>query len=640
MLGFLFSHGRPRYPFVRYRAFASASAAAAAQIEMPSTAIHRQELIQSLCDEGHVDKAIDVLSEVEGPLSDTVYLSLLKACNKSKSLSHVKGVHFHLARHKAKPSNLVGDYLVMTLAKCGALDEAHQIFNTLGRRTVYSWTALISALVDCDRVREAFITYHCMQKDNVEPDNYTFVTLLRACGCIGDLEEGKRLHSEARRRGFGSDVFVCNTLMSMYGRCGAVNEAESAFWKMSERSIVSWCAMQCTYVDNNQAEKALYLYRQALMEGVRPDSRLYVFTLQACNLLANKEEAVVSEGKLLKMISLEIGRALHSDARRNGFMSDLFVGTALVGMYGKCQAIAEAEHVLCALPERRVISWNALLTAYAEMGQGDKALRSYRQVLKEGVALDDVTFLCILQASSETGFVEICKHLHFEVVCAGLDRILSVAATLIHAYGNSASMVDAHAIFDELPEPHIAAWNASIAGNSVEGNPMKSLQIFETMRVTTGVRPDEVTCLLVLSACSHNGLVAQALEYFNSMIHDHELSADLRHYGIMVNLLGRAGDFRHIEGLLGQMAMEANLTIWLCLLGACRLHGNLVIAMEAFEQAVRLQPKRATAYVLMSNIYGDAGMHKCADEVEHLRKERCGEEVDFDFDEQGVDFSN
>ncbi|MCO5557960.1 hypothetical protein L7F22_011534 [Adiantum nelumboides] len=639
MWGFSWSSGLARYPLLRPRTYACVAAAAAAHNELPNTTTHKQELIQFLCEEGQLDKAMDVLPELENPLADNLYISLLRACSKSKDLSHVKSVYFHLVRHEDRPSFLVGDYLVMTLAKCGALDEACQLFGFLGRRTVYSWTSLISAFVDWDRVHEAFHMYHRMQRDRVEPDNFTYVSLFRACGCIGDLNEGKRLHAEARRKGLGSDLFISNTLVSMYGRCGAVHEAESVFQGIYDRDIVSWCALLCTYVDNGQAEKALHLYRQARMEGVCPDSRMFVFTLQACNLLADKEDAAIHKGQRLKARPLEIGRALHSDAHRDGFTSDVFVGTALVVMYGKCQAIAEAELVLCALPLRRVISWNALLTAYIELGQEKKALWLYRQVLKESEMLDDVTFLCILQASSETGFVEICKHLHFEVVCAGLDSIFSVVATLIHAYGSSASMIDAQVVFDELQELHTASWNTNIAGNAGEGNEIQSLQIFEALRLTAGLKPDEVTFLIVLSACSHSGLVAQALEYFDSMTRNHDLVPDSRHYGIMINLLGRAGNFRHIEGMLRQMPIQANLSVWLCLLGACRLHGNVAFAMEAFKQAVRLQPTHVTAYVLMSNIYGDAGLHKCADDVEQLRKERCGEEDDIYIDEQGLEFS-
>lgn len=622
-----------RYAMQHHRALASAATALSAPHDLPKVPWHRQEHIQSLCMQGHLDEAINLLVDTERALSDDVYLSLLKACNKSKTLSHVKRVHAHLIQFDTDFSSLLGDYLVMTLAKCGAIDEAWQIFGTFSHRTVYSWTALISAFVDIDCVPEAFDLYKRMQKDGVEPDSYTFVSFFKACGIAGDLREGKKLHAEARRRGYASDIFVCNTLVSMYAKCGAIHEAEDVFGTMLERNVVSWCSLLCAYVDNSQTEKALRLYRQMQSEGVSPDSRTYVSTLQACNILADKEEGVVSEGQSMKVRPLDIGRAIHADARRKGFMSDVFVGTALLGMYGKCQAINEAENVLCMLPERSIVAWNAMLTAYVELNMGKKALRSYRQVLKECDTLDDVTYLCILQACSETGFVEICKHLHFEVICAGLDNILSMVATLIHVYGSTASMVDAQVIFDELSGPHVAAWNASIAGNAGEGNPMNSLYLFETMKCTS-VKADEVTFLLVLAACSHNGLVSEALEYFDSMTSDYYLTPDLRHYGIMVNLLGRAGNFRYIEGLLARMPMLANLTIWLCLLGACRLHSNLAVAKDAFKEAIRLQPKHHTAYVLMSNIYGDEGLQKFADEVEQLRKERCGEEVDLDFDEE------
>jgi hypothetical protein len=133
--------------------------------------------------------------------------------------------------------------------------------------------------------------------------------------------------------------------------------------------------------------------------------------------------------------------------------------------------------------------------------------------------------------------------------------------------------------------------------------------MFERLR-TSGAEPDEVTFILILSACSHCGLIDQGIQYFLLMYGDYGLTPDLRHYGIMANLLGRVGSFRNIESMLGKMRMHANSSIWLCLLGACRTHGNIELAKQVFEEAVKHRPKHAIPYVLMSNVIANAEMEE------------------------------
>jgi pentatricopeptide repeat protein len=355
-------------------------------------------------------------------------------------------------------------------------------------------------------------------------------------------------------------------------------------------------------------------------DGVDPDQRAFLFTFQAIALLAEKEEGTAMQGQVSKARSFEIGRALHADARAKGLSIDSYVSSALVCMYGKCEALVEAEDAIASLPKRNLIAWNAMLSAYIKHGMAEKALGSYRQMLEECAAVDDVTLLSLLQACGEIGCPEICECIHFDAVSAGFEGILPVAATLIHAYGSGASMEDAESIFDGISEPHIPAWNACIAGHAGKGSCRSSLEMFERLRMS-GSEPDEVTFILKLSACSHCGLISEGIRYFLSMHRDYGLIPDLRHYGIMANLLGRVGSFRNLESMLGKMRMQANSSIYLCLLGACRTHGNIELAKQAFEEAVKHRPKHAIPYVLMSNVIANAEMEGNA----HLEALRCRE---------------
>lgn len=692
-----------------------------------------ERFVQSHCRTGHMDSAIGALSRMRTPCSDGTYMSLLKACIKSKLLTHAKQIYTHIAHHQPRLTVLLGGYLIVTLAKCGALEDAVQVSRALPFRTVFSWTAIISAHVERGSWQQALQMHRYMHAEGIEPDSHTFVHLFKACGSLPDLARGKEFHADAHKKGLASVIFVGNTIVSMYGKCGAVLEAEDVFRTLSPPNVVSWNAMLSVLVEQGQGERALLLCRQMQKEAVTPNLLTYVTTLQACGILSEKNDELILEGKSLKVISLNIGQSLHVDAKRNGYAADVLVGTTLVSMYkkcrllstaesvfvtmnqrnmvswtamisayvehghgdralcfyrqmqvegmspnqltylfalqacgliserifvlngvsmkmialeigrglhtdacrdgfladpsicssllsvyGKCGALEEAEGLFNTLTERNVVSWTAMLSAYVEHGQGKKALQLYKLMQEEGVTLDVVILLCVLQACSETGCLQTIEKLHFELVSAGHDCLPSAAATLIHAYGGCASMANAQAVFDRSDEPNVVLWNACLAGHAGEGNILAILQMFEKLRLS-GLEPDEVTFSAILAICSYIGDIVLGLQSFISMIHDNSIYPDLRHYGIMVDLLGRAGSFNGVENMLTRMSMQADFTIWSSLLSACRIHCNVELATQAFDEAVKLQPKRALAYVMMSNIYADAGLHERAAEVEKIR---------------------
>ena len=213
-------------------------------------------MVRSLHQKGQLERSIEILSHIpELCPNHKLYLYLLKDCIQKKTLHLTKKVQLHLLPHKAKLPCFLNDYVVVCLAKCGGIDEALQLARTLTRRTVFSWTAMISSCVECDRPHEAIHLYSLMQKDNVFPDHYTIVSVLKACGNVYNLEIGEKLHQDARKFGFLSDIFIGNTLVSMYGKNGAIDRAEDVFRGLMKHNEVSCNAMLSVYVENGQADK-------------------------------------------------------------------------------------------------------------------------------------------------------------------------------------------------------------------------------------------------------------------------------------------------------------------------------------------------------------------------------------------------
>ncbi|MCO5575705.1 hypothetical protein L7F22_029508 [Adiantum nelumboides] len=519
-------------------------------------------LLQSLCKSGLLDRTVDALSHLHTLLVDSTYMCLLKACIKHRRPAHAKQVQAHIAHHQA-PAQFKGfltGYLVITLARCGAVEDALQVALTLPRRNVFSWTAIISAYIDRGSWRQALHMYSRMDADGIQPDSHTFVSLFKAC----------------------ADVLVGTTLVSMYKKCGSLARAENVFSAIRHHNAVSWTAMLSACVEHGHGERALCLYKEVRVEGFTPNQLTYLFALQACVILADK--GIGTNVLSMKVVALEVGQGLCMDARRDNFIEEPSISSTLLSLYGKCGALEEAEGLFNILSVRNVVSWTAMLSAYVEQGQSIKALQLFKDLKEESVLVDVVVLLYVLQACSETGSLSTCKQLHFEIV-----------------------------------NPNLIIWNACCAGDAGDERFSTSLQMFERLELA-GLLPDEVTYSAALSACSYVGNISLGVEIFVSMIRDRGIHPDLRHYGTMVDMLVRAGNFHGVENMLERMSTEADYALWFCLLNACRIHGNIVLAKRAFDRAVKLMPNSASPYIMLSNIYAEAGLHELANEVENSRQ--------------------
>ena len=225
----------------------------------------------------------------------------------------------------------------------------------------------------------------------------------------------------------------------------------------------------------------------------------------------------------------------------------------------------------------------------------------------------------LIQACSETGSVGNFWHLYFAVVCASYEYKPFVASSLIDACGNCSSMEDGQEALEQLSSPDIVSLSSSITGYARNGNYVSCIRSVMDMSLR-GEIIDEVAILSLLTCCSHSGYVHEGLEYFRSFSEVCHMMPEIKLYVTIVDLLGRAGDFRRIENMMAKMPQEAfDVSIWVCLLGACLTHNNVDLGKVAFGHAIHLQPNASTAYVLMSNVYADAKLTDLAHEVDLSR---------------------
>ncbi|XP_044977979.1 pentatricopeptide repeat-containing protein At2g03880, mitochondrial-like [Hordeum vulgare subsp. vulgare] len=300
--------------------------------------------------------------------------------------------------------------------------------------------------------------------------------------------------------------------------------------------------------------------------------------------------------------------ALHSLLLRAGLAAHLHVANALVDAYAKLSRHGAARAVFDEMPRRDVVSWTSLLTGLARSRSHDSALQVYRDMVAAGVGPDEFSVAAALSSCAGATALELGRSVHAAAVRLALDPFLSVGNSLVSMYAKTGSLGEAKKVFDatRVDRCDPITWTALIVGYAQNGRGRESLEIYADM-VRSGCRPDYVTFIGLLFACSHAGLVDAGRAHFRSMQAEHGIAPGADHYACMVDLLGRAGRLDEAMDLLNRSTTRLDATVWKALLAACRTHRNAELAEHAAAMVWRLDPTDAVPYVMLSNLYSRAG---------------------------------
>lgn len=188
-------------------------------------------------------------------------------------------------------------------------------------------------------MEEALRLLREMEASGLEAGSGTFAILISACARLADLEQGKTLHEHLIRGRLELNVFVASALVDMNAKCGSIEIARKLFENMPESNSVSYKAMISGYVYNRRYEEALKVFHEMQIAGVKPDSITATSVLPACAYLG----------------ALKDGRLIHGYAIKSGCEADVFVGSALIDMYTRCQNVDIARKVFDNMPEKKML---------------------------------------------------------------------------------------------------------------------------------------------------------------------------------------------------------------------------------------------------------------------------------------------
>ncbi|KAK2985073.1 hypothetical protein RJ640_022951 [Escallonia rubra] len=179
--------------------------------------------------------------------------------------------------------NIVSWNTLMTgYAKIGDLVSARKLFDEMPMRDVISWTSMITCYAQAKQFNDAVNLFQEMMRAEVKPDEITFASVLSACAHLGRLDVGKAVHDYIRKHNVKEDVYVGNSLIDMYCKCGSVLMALKVFEGMKEKDSISWTSVISGLAVNGNVDHALGLFSQMLKEGFRPNHGIFVGILLAC----------------------------------------------------------------------------------------------------------------------------------------------------------------------------------------------------------------------------------------------------------------------------------------------------------------------------------------------------------------------
>ncbi|KAK9276282.1 hypothetical protein L1049_005813 [Liquidambar formosana] len=375
-----------------------------------------------------------------------------------------------------------------------------------------------------DYFKEALEFFSRMRMFGLKPNNFTFASVFKACLGLEAVDVGKSVHGCALKTRYELDNYVGVALLDLYTESGYVDDARRVFEEIPKKDVIPWSFMIARYAQSGRSEDAVELFCRMRKALVIPNQFTFASVLQACATMA----------------SLDLGKQIHSHVLKFGLGSDVFVSNALMDVYAKCGNMESSMELFAESTNRNDVTWNTVIVGYVQLGDGEKALSTFLNMLQYQVQATEVTYSSVLRACASLAALKPGTQIHSLTVKTIFDKDIAVSNALIDMYAKCGSIKDSRLVFHMMNKRDEVSWNAMISGYSLHGLGGEALRVFEKMK-STEFKPNKLTFVGVLSACCNAGLLDQGQAYFTSMVREYGIEPCMEHYTCMVWLLGRSG---------------------------------------------------------------------------------------------------
>ncbi|KAK1415995.1 hypothetical protein QVD17_31783 [Tagetes erecta] len=523
-------------------------------------------------------------------INPATYTRLVLDCVRLNDVHQAKRVQSHMEENLYEPTTtFIHNRLIDVYANSGQLLDAHNLFDKMPQRDIFTYNAMLKAyskMGSVDDLQELFKSIPCrdsvsyntviaglgtkgcvtealevfvkMQKEGFEVTGYTYVSVLNACTRVLDLGSGKQVHGKIVACGLMLNGFVCNALTDLYAKCGEIEAARWLFDRMCHKNVVSWNLMISGYVKSRLPEKAIELFSEMKMSGLKAD--------------------VVTVSNVLGAL-FQTGR------------------------------IDEAQKLFAEIEKKDIVSWTTMIVGHVQNGKEEDALMLFNNMLMENVKPDKFTISSVVSSCARLASLFYGQTIHGKSIHMGVEEDTLVSSALVDMYSKCGEPSEARKIFNTIHFKSVVSWNSMILGYAQNGKDLEALRLFEEM-LTNDVKPDSITFVGVLSACIHENLTETGEQYFHSMTTQYGITPTSDHYACLINLLGRKGCVEKSVETIKGMPYKPNSLIWSTLLSVCKLNGDIKHGEMAAKQLIDLEPNNAEPYITLSNMYAAKGRWK------------------------------
>ncbi|KAK2969662.1 hypothetical protein RJ640_025839 [Escallonia rubra] len=236
-----------------------------------------------------------------------------------------------------------------------------------------------------------------------------------------------------------------------------------------------------------------------------------------------------------------------------------------------------------------------MIAAYVQSNCFHEAFATFGRMRSEEVVLDKYMAASMLSACTGLGALKQGMWIHGYIKRSEIEVDPKLAKTIIDMYCKCGCLDKAFDVFNGLRSKGVSSWNCMIGGLAMHGKG---------------------------DACAHSGLIEEGHHYFHHMTEVYGVEPGKEHFGCMVDLLGRAGKLEEARMLIDEMPMSPDVGVLIALLGACKIHGNIKLGEQIGKKVIELEPHNSGRYLLLANIYANAGRWEDVANVRKLMNDR------------------
>jgi pentatricopeptide repeat protein len=499
------------------------------------------------------------------------------------ALQRGKLIHGYVIRNGFDSEISVMNALIDMYAKSASIDIACQVFDRMCKRDVVSWSSMISGCAQNGQAHKALTLFNQMKQTDTKPNCVTVLSVLPACADLGDLQQGKNIHSFVQRNGLESDDSVGSALVAMYAKCTNIEVARQVFDSLPKRNAVTWNAMIAGYVHNGYADEPLVIFNQMQLADVRPDRVTVISVIPAC----------------AHVKALQQGKYLHSYAIKRGFLSHTSLSNSIIDMYAKCGKVDCARKLFDNMYKRDLVSWNTMIAGYAQNEHSNKALALFHELQHAAMTPNNITIVNILSVCGNGEALQQGKDIHDYIMRTGFPLDISVMTALVVMHAKCGSIEIACQLFDKMSKRDVVSWNAMIAGYVQNGYANEALTLFYQLQISEE-KPDSATLITVLPACAELG----ALQH-GKWIHAYIIKNGFELYvsvgTALIDMYAKCGSIESAFQLFDKMCNK-DVVSWNAMIAAYGMNGHGEGAVTLFSQMQQagLMPDHVTFISVLS----------------------------------------